>query len=63
MKFTVAGGKGLIAGLLASSPPIIEEEFPLHNCEAILDLDRMLKLSFTPLKGIDVHKIRNYFGK
>jgi hypothetical protein len=58
----VPEGKGFVAALLESNPPIIEEEFPLHDKEQICDISRMLKRSFIPLKGIDVEKIRNYFG-
>lgn len=62
LKYEVPSGKGFITALVSSSPSIVEEEFPLHDSEQVADLSRMLKLSFLPLKGIDVDKIRNYFG-
>lgn len=63
MKYDIPPGKGFLSALLDSSPPIIREAFPLHDSEEKNDLVRMLKLSLIPMRGIDVDKIRNYFGK
>ncbi len=63
LEYSVPGGKGFLGALLGSEPSIIGEEFPLHDPRQIADLSGMLKQSFLPLRGIDVDKIRNYFGK
>ncbi len=64
LKYKVHGQqRGFIAVLLDSEPPILEEEYPLHECNEISQLSSMLRKSLVPFRGIDVDKIRNYFGR
>ena len=58
----MAEKKGFLSFLQSCDPCLVEEAYPLHNQDSIKDLSQMLKSSFIPLKGLNVDKIRNYFG-
>ncbi len=63
LKFEVPTGKGFLSSLLESSPPLVEENFPLHQPRELASLGRMLSQSLLPFRGIHVDRIRDYFGR
>lgn len=58
----MAEGRGLLTALLRSKPAVVEEAYPLHNWKEITELSNMFKLSFIPMRGLNLDRIRNYFG-
>ena len=53
---------GFLTALLNSNPPVIAEAYPLHSPDACKELSTMWKASFIPISGLNLDKIRNYFG-
>ncbi len=55
--------KDFISALKHSSPPLIEEAYPLHHGKEKRQLIAMLKRAMLPTIQLDLAKIRSYFGE
>ena len=61
-KYNLQGQTGFLTALLNSNPPVIAEAYPLHSQDVRKELSTMWKSSFIPFSGLNIDKIRNYFG-
>ena len=52
--------KDFLTALTNSTPPVIKESYPLHYRQEKGELITMLK--YSPLRGLNLAKIRSYFG-
>ncbi len=55
--------KDFISALTHSSPPLIQEAYPLHHANEKRQLIDMLKRAMLPTITLDLAKIRSYFGE
>lgn len=54
--------KGFLTALQSSQPAIVSEAFPVHGQDETRALGRMLRSSLLPFRGLDINRIRSYFG-